>query len=127
MRRGYAAEARGGAIDVGPGVDLVLVAGGAEGSRRDGFGAVVDAVTSARKVAGAAAAVVACVPRAEEGDAIEASLASGADDVVVCPPTAGRAAWRGCAPASSSRRRGWRWSASSATAARSATSPAPSG
>src|SRR6266404_2190663 len=63
-------------------------AGGAEGSRRDGFGAVVDAVTAARKAAGAAA-VVACVPRAAESDAIDASLSSGADDVVVCPPSAG--------------------------------------
>jgi PAS domain S-box-containing protein len=85
---GYAVEARGGVIEDAEGADLVLVAGGAEGSRRDGFGAVVDAVTAARKAAGAAA-VVACVPRAAESDAIEASLSSGADDVVVCPPSAG--------------------------------------
>jgi PAS domain S-box-containing protein len=85
---GYFVEARGGVIEDAEGADLVLVAGGAEGSRRDGFGAVVDAVTAARKAAGAAA-VVACVPRAAESDAIEASLSSGADDVVVCPPSAG--------------------------------------
>jgi DNA-binding response OmpR family regulator len=85
---GFAVDSRGGAIDNVEGYDLVLVAGGAEGSRRDGFGAVVDAVTAARKAAGAAA-VVACVPRAAEGDAIEASLASGADDVILCPPAPG--------------------------------------
>jgi PAS domain S-box-containing protein len=85
---GFAVETRNGADERAEGYDLVLVAGGAEGSRRDGFGAVVDAVTAARKAAGAAA-VVACVPRAAEGDAIEASLASGADDVILCPPSPG--------------------------------------
>ncbi|MCU1277018.1 MAG: hypothetical protein JWM53_564, partial [bacterium] len=75
---GYSVEARGGVIEDAEGADLVLVAGGAEGSRRDGFGAVVDAVTAARKAAGAATVIV-CVPRAVESDAIEASLSSGAD------------------------------------------------
>jgi PAS domain S-box-containing protein len=85
---GFAVESRGGPIEDADGADLVIVAGGAEGSRRDGFAAVVDAVTAARKAAGGAA-VVACVPRAADADAIEASLASGADDVIVCPPAAG--------------------------------------
>jgi PAS domain S-box-containing protein len=85
---GFAVEARGGVIEDAEGADLVLVAGGAEGSRRDGFGAVMDAVTAARKAAGAAA-VVACVPRDAESDAVEGALASGADDIVVCPPAAG--------------------------------------
>src|ERR1700736_4493465 len=73
---GYSVEARGGVIEDAEGADLVLVAGGAEGSRRDGFGAFVAAVTAARRAAGAAA-VVACVPRAAESDAIDASLSSG--------------------------------------------------
>jgi PAS domain S-box-containing protein len=85
---GFPAESRGGVIEDAEFADLVLVAGGAEGSRRDGFGAVVDAVTAARKAAGAAAVVV-CVPRQTDPAAIEASLASGADDVVVCPPASG--------------------------------------
>ncbi len=85
---GYQAESRGGVLEDSEGADLVLVAGGAPGSRRDGFGAVVDAVTQARKAAGVAA-VVACVPREAGIDAIEASLSSGADDVVMCPPIAG--------------------------------------
>jgi PAS domain S-box-containing protein len=89
---GFSVEARGGVIEDAEGADLVLVAGGAEGSRRDGFGAVMDAITAARKAAGAAA-VVACVPRDSADDAaadvIGASLASGADDVVVCPPRPG--------------------------------------
>ena len=85
-------EARGGLIEDAEGADLVLVAGGAEGSRRDGFGAVMDAVTLARHAAGAAAVIV-CVPRDAEPEALNemigASLTSGADDVVVCPPTPG--------------------------------------
>lgn len=89
---GYETDARGGVIEDAEGADLVLVVGGAEGSRRDGFGAVVDAVTAARKAAGAAC-VLACVGRDGDADAvsdaISASLASGADDVVVCPPVAG--------------------------------------
>ncbi len=85
---GYEAEGRAGVLEDGEGCDLVLVAGGAPGSRRDGFGAVVDAVTAARKACGAAA-VLACVPRDAGADAIEASLQSGADDVVVSPPFAG--------------------------------------
>ncbi|HZS41147.1 MAG TPA: PAS domain S-box protein [Polyangia bacterium] len=85
---GYQAEARGGMLEDAEGSDLVIVAGGAPGSRRDGFGAVVDAVTAARKAAGHAA-VIACVPREAGSDAIEASLSSGADDVVLCPPAAG--------------------------------------
>ena len=44
---GFAVEARGGVIEDAEGADLVLVVGGAEGSRRDGFGAVMDAVTAA--------------------------------------------------------------------------------
>ncbi|HEX8950391.1 MAG TPA: PAS domain S-box protein, partial [Polyangia bacterium] len=89
---GFAVETRGGVIEDAEGADLVLVAGGAEGSRRDGFAAVMDAVTSARKAA-SAAAVIACVSRDAEPDAVNemigASLASGADDVVVCPPAPG--------------------------------------
>jgi len=89
---GYSVDARGGVIEDAEGADLVLVAGGAEGSRRDGFGAVMDAITAARKAAGPAA-IVACVPRDNADDAaadvIGASLASGADDVVVCPPRPG--------------------------------------
>jgi PAS domain S-box-containing protein len=89
---GLTVEARGGVIEDAEGADLVLVAGGAEGSRRDGFGAVMDAVTAARKAAGAAA-VVACVSRDADpallNEMITASLSSGADDVVVCPPAPG--------------------------------------
>ncbi|MDB4968172.1 MAG: putative sensor protein [Myxococcales bacterium] len=89
---GFIVDERRGVAEDSDGVDLVLVAGGAEHSRRDGFGAVVDAVTAARKAAGAAA-VLACVPRGDDvdaaSDAIAASLASGADDVVVCPPIGG--------------------------------------
>jgi PAS domain S-box-containing protein len=89
---GFTAEARGGVIEDAEGASLVLVVGGAAGSRRDGFGAVVDAVTAARKAAGAAC-VLACVERGGDADAVSdaigASLASGADDVVVCPPIAG--------------------------------------
>src|SRR5438094_3958738 len=78
---GYTAEAHGGVLEDGEGAELVIVAGGAPNSRRDGFGAVVDAVTAARKAAGHAA-VIACVPREAGSDAIDASLSSGADDVV---------------------------------------------
>jgi PAS domain S-box-containing protein len=89
---GYEAQTRAGLIEDAEGADLVLVAGGAEGSRRDGFGALVDAVTAARKAA-RAAAVIACVTRDGDpegvSDAIAASLTSGADDVVVCPPVGG--------------------------------------
>lgn len=85
---GYAVEGRAGAVDAADGADLVLVAGGVEGSRRDGFGAVIDAVTAARKAVGPAA-VIACVPRAIDPAAIEASLTSGADDVLICPPASG--------------------------------------
>ncbi len=89
---GFSVEARGGVLEDAEGADLVLVAGGAEGSRRDGFGAVMDSITAARKAAGAAA-VIACVPRDSADDAaaavIGASLASGADDVVVGPPRPG--------------------------------------
>jgi PAS domain S-box-containing protein len=89
---GLTVEARGGVIEDAEGADLVLVAGGAEGSRRDGFGAVMDAVSAARKAAGAAAVVV-CVSRDADpallNEMITAALSSGADDVVVCPPAAG--------------------------------------
>ena len=89
---GFTVAARGGVIEESEGADLILVAGGAEGSRRDGFGAVMDAIIAARKAAGGAA-VIACVPRDSADDAgadvIGASLASGADDVVVVPPRAG--------------------------------------
>ncbi|HEY7954563.1 MAG TPA: PAS domain S-box protein [Polyangia bacterium] len=96
-RERYVAELRGagfvtdglaGLLEDGEGADLVLVAGGAPGSRRDGFGAVVDAVTAARRAAGSAA-ILACVPREAGADAIEASQESGADDVVLTPPAAG--------------------------------------
>jgi len=66
----------------------VLVAGGYPGSRRDRSGALMDAVAEARKCAGLAA-VLAFVPREDKADAIEGSIASGADDVVVVPPTQG--------------------------------------
>jgi PAS domain S-box-containing protein len=85
---GYEAESRAGVLEDAEGADLVLVAGGAPNSRRDGFGAVVDAVTAARKASGVAA-VLACVPRDAGAEAIEASLESGADDVLVAPPIAG--------------------------------------
>jgi PAS domain S-box-containing protein len=85
---GFAAEARAGLLEDAEGASVVLVAGGVPGSRRDGFGAVVDAVTAARKAAGPAA-VLACVPREAGGDAIDASLSSGADDVVFVPPASG--------------------------------------
>jgi PAS domain S-box-containing protein len=89
---GWEAEARGGVIEDAEGADLILVAGGSATSRRDGFGALVDAVTAARKAA-RAAAVIACVTRegADEAiaEAISATLTSGADDVVVVPPVPG--------------------------------------
>jgi len=85
---GYSAESRAGVLEDAEGAELVLVAGGAPNSRRDGFGAVVDAVTAARK-ASSTAAVLACVPRDAGAEAIEASLESGADDVIVSPPIAG--------------------------------------
>jgi PAS domain S-box-containing protein len=85
---GYEAESRGGVLEDAEGADLVLVAGGAPNSRRDGFGAVVDAVTAARKTSSSAAVLV-CVPRDAGADAIDASLQSGADDVIVAPPIAG--------------------------------------
>jgi PAS domain S-box-containing protein len=86
---GLTAESRGGVLEDAEGADLIVIAGGAPGSRRDGFGAVVDAVTAARKAAGDAAVVLACVPREAGADAIEASMSSGADDVVICPPVRG--------------------------------------
>jgi PAS domain S-box-containing protein len=85
---GYRADSRPGVRDDTERADLVLVAGGAPNSRRDGFGAVVDAVTAARKTS-ATVAVVACVPREAGADAVDASLESGADDVLVTPPVAG--------------------------------------
>jgi PAS domain S-box-containing protein len=85
---GYPVESRAGVIDSAAGADLVLVAAGLPGSRRDRSGALMDAVAAARKVADSAA-VLACVPRDEGKDAIEGSLASGADDVLICPPSAG--------------------------------------
>jgi len=85
---GYTADGRGGLIEDAEGADLLLVAGGAPGSRRDGYGAVVDAVTMARKTTDVAA-IIACVPREAGSDAIEASISSGADDVITTPPYAG--------------------------------------
>ncbi len=85
---GLASEGRSGHLEKMEGAELVLVAGGYPGSRRDRSGALMDAVATARKVAGPAA-VLACVPREDKADAIEGSVASGADDVVVSPPTQG--------------------------------------
>ena len=85
---GYLADALSGVVEDAEDAHMVLVAGGAAGSRRDGFGAVVDATTAARK-ASSWAAVLTCVPRDAGADAIEASLSSGADDVLLCPPIAG--------------------------------------
>jgi PAS domain S-box-containing protein len=85
---GLPAESRAGVLEDAEGAQLVLVAGGAPGSRRDGFGAVVDAATAARAAAGHAAVIV-CVPREAGAEAIDASLSSGADDVLVCPAPAG--------------------------------------
>jgi PAS domain S-box-containing protein len=85
---GLSAEGRGGAIHSSEGAELILVAGGYPGSRRDRSGALMDAVAESRKRAGLAA-VLACVPREDKADAIEGSIASGADDVVICPPTQG--------------------------------------
>src|SRR5262249_12822820 len=70
------------------GAHLVVIAGGAPNSRRDRFGAVVDAVTAVRKASQKVALVV-CVPREAGPDAIEASLEAGAGDVLVTPPVAG--------------------------------------
>ena len=62
------------------------------GSRRDGSGALVDAVTAARKAAAPPPSSPACratsTPRSARSRR-SASLASGADDVVVAPPDAG--------------------------------------
>jgi PAS domain S-box-containing protein len=87
-KAGHDVEGRPGPLDTDEDADIVLVAGGAPGSRRDGLGAIADGVTAARKAVGAAA-VIACVPREESADAIDASLSSGADDVLVCPPRPG--------------------------------------
>jgi len=81
---GLLAEARGGLVEDGEGADLILIAGGVPGSRRDGLGAVVDAVAATRKAIGPGAVVV-CVPREAGTDAIQASFDSGADDVVLVP------------------------------------------
>ena len=92
---GFTVDARGGVIEDAEGADLVLVAGGAEGSRRDGFGAVMDAIIAARNAAGAAAGDrlrTARLRRRAGADVIGASLASGADDVVVVPAARRRAA-----------------------------------
>src|SRR4051812_30187238 len=63
-------------------IALVLVVGGAAGSRRDGFGALVDAVTWARSSA-PAASVIARIPAPGDAEAVAALLASGADDVLI--------------------------------------------
>jgi PAS domain S-box-containing protein len=85
---GLPAEARSGHLEGNEGAALVLVVDGYPGSRRDRSGALMDAVAEARQRAGLAA-VLACVPREDKADAIEGSIASGADDVVVVPPTQG--------------------------------------
>jgi PAS domain S-box-containing protein len=85
---GYNASGRGGLIEDAEGADLLLIAGGAPGSRRDGYGAVVDAVTMTRKTT-EKAAIIACVPRDAGADAIEATISSGADDVITTPAFAG--------------------------------------
>lgn len=85
---GYDVEGLGGVLEDAGGAELVLVAGGHPNSRRDGFGAVVDAVTAARKAAGTSA-LIACVPREAGPDAIQATIDSGADDVVLVPPLPG--------------------------------------
>jgi PAS domain S-box-containing protein len=85
---GLSAEPLGGMLEDGEDAALVLVAGGAEGSRRDGVGALIDAVQAARSAA-RDASVIACVPRAAGAEAIDASIESGADDVLVTPLIAG--------------------------------------
>jgi PAS domain S-box-containing protein len=85
---GLPSEGLSGHLSGEEGAELILVAGGYPGSRRDRSGALVDAVAEARKRA-KVAAVLACVPREDKADAIEGCIASGADDVVVCPPTQG--------------------------------------
>jgi PAS domain S-box-containing protein len=85
---GLPAEGRSGHLESEQGAEVVLVAGGYPGSRRDRSGALMDAVAEARKIVGPAG-VLACVPREDRADAIEGCIASGADDVVICPPTQG--------------------------------------
>lgn len=85
---GYRALSRAGGLEPGDEAELVLVAGGHEGSRRDGFIAVLDAVTAARKALSSAAVVV-CVNRTIDPIVVEAALTSGADDVLLCPTAPG--------------------------------------
>jgi PAS domain S-box-containing protein len=88
VEAGLTADGRAGLVEETEGADLILIAGGVPGSKREGFGAVIDAVAATRNVAGQAA-VVACVPREAGGDAIQAAIDSGADDVVLVPAAPG--------------------------------------
>jgi PAS domain S-box-containing protein len=72
-----------------PSCGLILVAGPLPGARRDGLGAVIDAVSRARARA-PWAAVYACVPREGFEDAVRACFTSGADDVLLMPLPEGR-------------------------------------
>lgn len=97
LRRHYLAELLAAGIEadeheVAPAVEdeedggVVVVAGGGS-TRRDGAGALLDAIAAARRDRGEAL-LLACLPR-EEGDALPAAFASGADDVLFTPPSEG--------------------------------------
>jgi PAS domain S-box-containing protein len=85
---GFRADGRAGVLEDVDNAELILVAGGAPNSRRDGFGAFVDAVTALRKLNGRAS-IIAAMPREAGGEAIEAIIHSGADDVLITPAVAG--------------------------------------
>ena len=68
------------------GAGVVIVAGGGS-TRRDGAGALLDAISATRRDRGEAL-LLACLPR-EDADALSAAFASGADDVLFTPPAEG--------------------------------------
>ncbi len=96
-RARYAAELRDSGVlvevaeeQIGPPAEgetagvVVIVGGGS--ARRDGAGALLDIVAEIRKLRPSDLLVV-CVPR--DADVLSAALASGADDVVLTPPSPG--------------------------------------
>ncbi len=102
-RERWAAELRGSAFTVvlaesattpaaeGDSDGVCLVIGGGN-ARRDGAGALLDTISSVRRTR-PRAIVIACLSRSE-ADAVQPSMASGADDVMLVPPPPGELAAR---------------------------------
>jgi PAS domain S-box-containing protein len=102
-RERWAAELRGSAFTVvlaesattpvaeGDSDGVCLVIGGGN-ARRDGAGALLDTISAVRRTR-PRAIVIACLSRSE-ADAVQASIASGADDVMLVPPPPGELAAR---------------------------------